>query len=163
MTLTFALSGVANASAQLLAAEYGPTSGSALKSLWTTTVSTTSDLRSCARGTQSCGTINIYRVRSTTEYTVHLWMRAADAGDDDGARATLLWNGTFHSCSAGVTRLDSKPYIQVTGPEAPGWEMVTFAAGEEYSLADASSQRSPYWSGLTAVDAEGYVVWRYHL
>ena len=67
------------------------------------------------------------------------WPRAG-AGDDDGARATLLWNGTFHSCSAGVTRLDSKPYIQVTGPEQPGWEMVTFAAGEEYSLADASQQ-----------------------
>ena len=149
--LSFALTGVSPNRTWLLAAEYRPLSpSSALRSLWTATVSS-DDLSACAdEPDASCGQFDVLRVRASAEYSVALLMRAADADDD--AAATELWSSTLVTCSSGVPRLDSQPYVRVSG-DTPGWEIATFAA-EDYYLGDSGSGGKVF-AGLIAVDAEG--------
>ena len=69
-----------------------------------------------------------------------------------------------------MPQLDATPYVQVDGA-TPSWAMATFALDEVYVGDSISAQElaadgypgNKNFAGLVAVDAEGYVVWRYHL
>ena len=171
LSLTFALAGVSTEGAShRLAAQYAPISSTALAPLWSEAV-TTETLTTCDddHSSLACGSVELYRVRANAEYTVSLWMKALGA-DDDGAAAQQLWSGTITSCGSGMPQLDATPYVQVDGA-TPSWAMATFALDEVYVGDSISAQElvadgypgNKNFAGLVAVDAEGYVVWRYHL
>ena len=132
------------------------------------------------------GAIELFRLRPATEYHVRLFAR--HGRNASAARRSLVWRGAFASCSTGFARLDAAPYVRVNASGAPGFddsddsddsdgdasgggsssgssgvgfEMVSFAT-DVYFDGDATDGEK-YFSGLVAVDAEGCVVWCYHI
>ena len=76
-----------------------------------------------------------------------------------GGAASLEYSEDFKTASTGFPAFDDGAYVSVTG-SVPTYEIVTFATTKDGG-ADKSTDLT--FTGLLAVDAEGYLVWYYHL
>ena len=163
-----------------VAVEYYPTAGaSALPALWSAPVVVN------ASGGWA-GEIVIARLRAAAEYEAVLWVRPRAPGGGGGEGLAAAPRRTvaaaFVSCGVGWERVDARAFAVVRG--APSWEMATFIV--EWVLGDVEDDDGApggdddmddlFWNdaatrsddtktleGLVAIDAEGFVVWCYHL
>ena len=170
--VTFELSVVVSGWSELsVAVEYWPSEGhSKLDPLWSPEVRCTA--ASDGAATTCAGHVSLTRLRSSFGYAGRLWLKPSgtggggDDGDDGpGGEAQIAQDLSFTSCSAGPPRLDDRPFVKING-STPGFEMATLALEDSY-LDDKTSAHpantTEAFSGLLAIDAEGYVVWWYDL
>lgn len=129
-----------------IAVEYYPVMQSSLKHLWVEGGSL--EVRSRA----STARVRLYRLRPNQYYNYNVWV-------NETFSAIIAARGTFRANATGWKRFDQGPYVHVSGG-APSFEMGTFAVYPSYVANDEIKQ---WFQGLIAVDAEGWVVWKYSL
>ena len=146
-----------------VAAMYAPVSNTSLPALWSpmlgfssaSNVSTTTD--GVTTKTEHAVELALARLRADTTYDVTVYVRIKD-DDSSESDAEAVWKGTFHSLTSGYPRFDMGAFVGIEG-ETPSFQMATFAIMGDRVMKTVDKD----FYGLVAIDAEGYVVWYYHM
>ena len=133
--------------------------------------------------------LSLFRLRPHTEYTANVYFCAVDGDTRNSSinrcssssetwlssSAASVAEVTFKTGRTGVPRFDDGPLARVERVhafETPGWDMVTFAYNVDVESSSSSSTpldnsagsaARTHFDGVVAIDAEGWVVWYYHL
>ena len=135
------------------AVRYTPAVLTSLDALWSSAVSLSADGRSSDE-------VMLVRLRANTTYSAETWVTV---GLPSAAKAPILVaNTTFQTSALGYRRFDNGPYVSPTLGTAT-FEVGTFAAFELDLAAHNGTNLTKTFNGLVGIDAEGYVVWAYHM
>ena len=135
------------------AVRYTPAVLTSLDALWSSAVSLSDDGRSSDE-------VMLVRLRANTTYSAETWVTV---GLPSAAKAPILVaNTTFQTSALGYRRFDNGPYVSPTLGTAT-FEVGTFAAFELDLAAHNGTNLTKTFNGLVGIDAEGYVVWAYHM
>lgn len=133
--------------------------------------------------------LSLFRLRPHTEYTANVYFCAVDGDTRNSSinrcsSSSETWLSSsaasvaevkFKTGRTGVPRFDDGPLARVERVhafETPGWDMVTFAYNVDVESSSSSSTpldnsagsaARTHFDGVVAIDAEGWVVWYYHL
>jgi hypothetical protein len=129
-----------------VAARFAPADSGAttLDPLWT-------DMVRVNKSTALTGEVTLTRLRPNTRYTLELFVVEMHRG----SAASLEYSETFHTSSTGFPSFDDGAFVTVTG-SIPNVEVVSFATTKDGGGAEGLDRT---FTGLLAVDAEGYIVW----